>query len=100
MSIELKRVLNREFKSRGLAANKVAKQLNIPQSVLHGWISGSLPNGKNLHHIQSLSKFLGLTVSELLFGGETRDGSVMLFNSEFGDGETKYRLYVEKIKKE
>jgi hypothetical protein len=100
MSIELKKVLNKEFKARGLVANKVAKQLKIPQSVLHGWCTGSLPNGKNLHHIQALSAFLGLTVSELLFGNEDKSGATTLFNSEFRDGEMKYRLYVEKIKKD
>ena len=100
MSIELKRILNREFKSRGLVANKVAKSLGIPQSVLHGWISGSLPNGKNLHHIQALSNFLGLSVSELLFGGENSSGSEILFHNEFRDGDSKYKLTVEKIKKD
>lgn len=99
MSVELKKVLNREFKTRGLLVNKVARACKIPQSVLHGWCSGVKPSAKNLHHILSLSSFLGISVSELLFDdGERKTDSKILFNSEFCDGEARYKLTVEKVK--
>ncbi|MBK8201522.1 MAG: helix-turn-helix transcriptional regulator [Bdellovibrionales bacterium] len=101
MKIELQQVLKRELKSKHLTINGLARECKIPVSVLHSWIQGVLPSAKNLHHIASLAKFLELPVSVILFDrDEAKPNATVLFNSEFADGEHKYRLSVEKIKKE
>lgn len=100
MKIELKNVLKREMKTRNLTTNSLAKKCGIPVSVLHGWLQGVLPSAKNLHHISTLAKFLEVPVSVLLFNQfEAHPDRLVLFNSEFADGDHKYRLSVEKIKK-
>lgn len=100
MKIQLQQVLKREIKSRGASINSVAKACKVPLSVLHGWVNGVLPSAKNLHHVKSLSDYFGVPVSLLLFNTlEEKSNAVVLFNSEFSDGEIKYRLLVEKIKK-
>lgn len=100
MKVELQNVLKREIKDRHLTINALAIECEIPVSVLHSWVNGVLPSAKNLHHIGSLSKFLNLPVSVLLFNErEDRPETTILFNSEFADGDHKYRLSVEKIKK-
>lgn len=72
----------------------------MPQSVLHSWLQGVLPSARNLHHISTLSKFLEIPVSVLLFNQkENLSETTILFNSEFADGEHKYKLSIEKIKK-
>lgn len=99
MKVELQQVLKRELKNRHMTINGLAKACGIPLSVLHSWVQGVLPSAKNLHHIAELSKYLGLPISVLLFNRDERkpDATVM-FNSEFQDGEHRYRLSVEKIR--
>lgn len=98
MKIELQAVLKRELKQRRFSVNAVARQCNMPVSVLHSWVQGVLPSAKNLHYIAALSKCLDLPVAVLLFDqiDHTSDSTV-LFNSEFTDGGHRYRLSIEKI---
>lgn len=101
MKVELQLVLKRELKDRHLTINGLARECRIPVSVLHGWIQGVLPSAKNLHHIATLAKCLKLPVSVLLFNkNEATPDATVLFNSEFADGDHKYRLSVEKIRKD
>jgi predicted Holliday junction resolvase-like endonuclease len=102
MSIKLKEVLEQEFERRKLSINKVAKDCNIPISVLHGWVKdGAAPSGKNLHHIKSLSNYLAIPIDYMLFK-ENNDGPshLILFSSTFRDGDTQYKLIIEKVKGE
>lgn len=101
MKVELQTVLKRELKNRHLTINSVAQSCKVPVSVLHGWMNGVLPSAKNLHHVAVLAKFLGLPVSILLFNKiESTNESTTLFNSEFSDGDHKYRLSIVKVKKD
>jgi transcriptional regulator with XRE-family HTH domain len=101
MKVELQAVLKKELKSRRLTINGLARDCGIPASVLHGWLQGVLPSAKNLHHIAVLSKQLDIPVAILLFNkDESKPNSTVLFNSEFADGDHKYRLLVEKIRKD
>jgi hypothetical protein len=97
MSIKLKEILAKELERRNLSINHVARDCEIPVSVLHGWVHGTLPSAKNLHHIKTLSKYLGMRMDDMLFEEEQRS-SLILFTSTFMDGDTQYKLTVEKIK--
>ncbi len=100
MKIYLQQVLKRELKTRGESVNALSRACGIPVSVLHGWTTGVLPSAKNLHHIQSLSDYLGISVSVLLFNRrDEKSEAAVLFSSEFADGDMKYRLLVEKVKR-
>ena len=100
MKVELQQVLKRELKIRHMTINGLARECSIPVSVLHSWLQGVLPSAKNLHHIATLARVLGLPVSVLLFNkDEDKPNTTTLFNSEFADGDHKYKLSVEKIRK-
>jgi hypothetical protein len=100
MRVHLREVLKRQLKSRNESVNAVARNCGIPLSVLHGWLHGVLPSAKNLHHIQTLSQYLDVEISMLLFNVRNeKSDSTVLFSSEFKDGDLKYRLLVEKIRK-
>lgn len=99
MTIKLKEILQSEFERRNLSINQVANDCNIPSSVLHGWFHGSLPSAKNLHHIQTLAEYLGLQVDRMLFDTKKeKESRLILFSSTFRDGDTQYKLTIEKIK--
>ena len=100
MKVELQQVLKRELKNRHMTINALAKACGIPISVLHSWVQGVLPSAKNLHLVAELAKHLNLPVSVVLFNRDERTtDTTVLFNSEFADGDHKYRLSVEKIRK-
>lgn len=99
--IRLAEALSREIEERDMTVSKLAKECKIPISVLHGWINGTSPSAKNIHHLYSLCQYLDLSLDQLLFGVRTsmKDRSI-IFQSIFMDGENQYKLTVEKISKE
>lgn len=98
MKVVIQSVLKREMKNRLLTINKLARQCDIPASVLHGWVHGVLPSAKNLHHVATLAEYLHIPLSELLFDwDESKTNAKVLFESEFAAGDVHYRLLVEKI---
>lgn len=100
MDIQLAKVLKRELKNKGESITGIARSCNIPPSVLHGWTNGVAPSAKNLHHIKALSDYLQVPISVLLFNvSEEKSEDSVLFSSTFVDGNKKYRLTVERLKK-
>ena len=96
--IKIQDILKQELKVRKLTLNALAKECSIPPSVLHGWLNGTLPSAKNIHHIKTLSDFFDVSIEKLLFGEKQKEASrSILFQSTFTDGKTQYRLTVEKI---
>jgi transcriptional regulator with XRE-family HTH domain len=101
MKVQITTVLKRELKSRQMTIAALAKTCGIPVSVLHSWVGGVLPSARNLHHVAALAEHLELPVSVLLFDHEeNKKESIVLFKSEFADGDHQYRLSVEKIRKD
>ena len=100
MEIKLKDVLRRELKIRHLTIQTLAERCLIPKATLHGWSQGVLPSAKNIHHLKSLSDYLGLTLDSLLFNVKsehTKDS--ILFSTTFIDQDKRYRLVIEKLPK-
>lgn len=99
MEIKLKEVLRREFKSRSLTVNAVSVATKIPSSTLNAWVSaGQLPSAKNLGHLQTLSEYLNIPLSMLLFNKRDKESTEsVLFSTTFVDQDKRYRLVIEKI---
>jgi len=96
--IKLQEILKQELKVRKITLNALAKECLIPPSVLHGWLHGTLPSAKNLHHIKTLSEYLQISTDRILFGEKSKEQSKqVLFQSSFVDGKTQYRIVIEKI---
>jgi transcriptional regulator with XRE-family HTH domain len=94
--LKLAQVLQRELK--GKVISKVAKDLGLGVSLLHDWVSASrTPSARNLWQAKKLADHLGLTLEELLFDEKT--GRECLTSTLFRDGETQYRISIEKVKK-
>jgi transcriptional regulator with XRE-family HTH domain len=102
MSIKLNKILEKELKRRKLSITQLANDCGISVSVLHGWVKGTLPSAKNLHQIKTLSEHLKIPVDQMLFTGSDEDqrSHLILFSSTFRDGDTQYKLTIEKIKEE
>ena len=97
--VRLDSIIKAQLTARKMNANQLCKELSIPQSVMSGWLNGVAPSAKNLPLIKKLAEYFDLPVSILLFnekeGDENRPS--ILFSSTFKDGNTRYRLIIEKV---
>ena len=99
MKMRLKEALTRELKGRNISLRKLARDCDIPLSVLHGWVNGVSPSGKNIEHLLRLSERLGTSIDTLLFNAKSgRKDSTILLSFEFKDVEGSYNLTIEKMK--
>ncbi len=90
--------LKKALDANDQSITQLAKECKIPVSVLHGWLNGTLPSAKNLHHVIKLSTHLEVTFEELLFGHKgTQAQSTNVLICNFMDGGDKYRLIIQKI---
>lgn len=98
--MKLKDVLARELKNRNLSLRELSRRSDISTSVLHGWLNGVRPSGKNLESLARLSECLGVSLDTLLFNSRSlKKDSIILMTMEFKDGEGHYNLTIEKLKR-
>ncbi len=97
MKMYLQQNLRKNLRLRRETIYSVSKACGIPTSVLHGWTNGVLPSAKNLHHVWTLCEYLDIPLATMLFNKRIEKiNSFIVHDSEFTDGETKYRLFIEK----
>ena len=60
--------LTKLMDERGVTVSVTAKKIGMNKTTLHNYCNGTLP--RNLVSIVKLSDFLGVTLSELVFGHE------------------------------
>ena len=98
MEIQLKRVIARQLKNRGLSLNSLAKQSGIGASTIHNWMNSVNPTAGSLPKLLKLAAYLDLSISELLLDKPDKGSeNEILFQSTFKDDAHQYRLTIEKI---
>lgn len=97
MKIVLDKEMDAQMKLRKMSVSELSKRTRIPYSTLLDWKHGRKPSSKNIHLLLLLSNFFEITLSQLLFGISEEKNSDILFTSTFRDGNTTYKLTVEKI---
>jgi hypothetical protein len=71
--------------------------LNIPRSLLQDWVHNERkPSLANIEHVVSLSKFLGISLEELLLGQRLKSKTVSSIT--FSDDGREYRINIERLK--
>ena len=64
--MELKTILRKIIKEKGLTVVAVSRASKVPVQTLHGWLQGSDP--KNIRQLKSVADFLGVDLDYLCFG--------------------------------
>ncbi len=97
MEIKLQQVLTREMKNRSINITSLSRETQIPRTTLHDWLAGRLPSSKNVGYLYHLSTFFEVPLSVLLFDKkEEKSSSVIVFTSSFIEGESRFKITVEK----
>jgi transcriptional regulator with XRE-family HTH domain len=96
--IFLAEAIRREMKNRDISLTELSEETGIAKSTLHGWSTSAIPNGRNLHLVNRLCEYFKISLEELLFSQRTElSEDIIIFNTEFKDGEARYRFIVEKV---
>jgi transcriptional regulator with XRE-family HTH domain len=77
--------------------SQISDKLNIPRSLLQDWVHNERkPSLANIDHVVSLSKFLGISLEELLVGSIKKSNTVSSIT--FSDDGREYRINIERLK--
>jgi transcriptional regulator with XRE-family HTH domain len=77
--------------------SQISDKLNIPRSLLQDWVHNERkPSLANIDHVVSLSKFLGISLEELLVGSSQKSKTVSSIT--FSDDGREYRINIERLK--
>jgi transcriptional regulator with XRE-family HTH domain len=69
-SMELKTILKKLIKERGVTLTHVSRVTKVPLQTLHGWLQGSEP--KSLRQVKAVADSLGVDLDYLCFGIKPR----------------------------
>lgn len=95
MELKVSKILAQRLKGKNLSA--LAKELEMPRSMLHDWVKGKrIPSLNNIEHIKQLADHLGISLEELLTG--ERDDKKIISSILFQDDSRQYKISVERLK--
>lgn len=95
MELKVSKILAQRLKGENLSA--LAKELEMPRSMLHDWVKGNrIPSLNNIEHIKKLADYLGISLEELLTG-ET-DEKKVISSVLFQDESRQYKVSIERLK--
>jgi transcriptional regulator with XRE-family HTH domain len=69
-SMELKTILKKLIKERGITITHLSRSTKVPLQTLHGWLHGSEP--KSLRQVKAVADSLGVDLDYLCFGIKSR----------------------------
>ena len=94
MELKFSKILGIALKGKNISS--VAKELDIPRSLLHDWANSKrIPSLTNIEYIKRLADYLGLSLEEILIG-ETNKKTISSIS--FHDDLRQYRISVERLK--
>lgn len=95
MELKVSKILAQRLKGKNLSA--LAKELEMPRSMLHDWVKGKrIPSLNNIEYIKLLANHLGISLEELLTG--EKDDKKIISSILFQDDSRQYKIQVERIK--
>jgi transcriptional regulator with XRE-family HTH domain len=95
MELKFSKILAQRLKGKNLSA--LAKELEMPRSMLHDWVRGKrIPSLNNIEYIKLLADHLGISLEELLTG--EKDDKKIISSILFQDDSRQYKIQVERIK--
>jgi transcriptional regulator with XRE-family HTH domain len=83
--------LKKIFSEKKLSVTETAKSAGMHKSTLHGYCQGVIP--RNVIQLRDLAEFLGVDLSELLFGGGESAESL-----KATDIEGRYEISIRRIR--
>lgn len=64
--MELKSILKKSIKDKGITIAQLSRATKVPLQTLHGWLHGSEP--KSIRQVKAVADYLGVNLDYLCFG--------------------------------
>lgn len=93
--MELKTILKKLIKERGITITALSRSTKVPLQTLHGWLQGSEP--KSLKQVKSVADFLEVDLDYLCFGIEPKRQDIKDYKDEINAGI--FEVVLRRIKK-
>lgn len=94
-NMELKTILKKLIKEKGVTITALAKKTKVPLQTLHGWLQGSEP--KNLRQIKAVADFFEVDLDYICFGIEPKKTSFSDYQDEINAGV--FEVVLRRVKK-
>ncbi len=82
--MELKTILKKLIKEKGMTIAALSRSTKVPLQTLHGWLQGSEP--KSLKQVKKVADHLGVDLDYLCFGIEPKKPSFNDYQDEINAG--------------
>lgn len=93
--MELKTILKKLIKDKGVTITALAKKTKVPLQTIHGWLQGSEP--KNLRQVKKVADFFEVDLDYLCFGIEPKKTNITDYADEINAGI--FEVVLRRIKK-
>jgi len=93
--MQLKTILKRLIKEKGLTITGLSRTTKVPLQTLHGWLQGSEP--KSLRQVKAVADQLDVDLDYLCFGIESKNETFSTFKDEINAGI--FEVVLRRVKK-
>lgn len=93
--MELKTILKKLIKDKGITITALSKATKVPLQTIHGWLQGSEP--KSLRQVKKVADHLDVDLDYLCFGIEPKKTNFNDFREEINAGV--FEVVLRRIKK-
>jgi len=96
-SRELKSVLKKLIKEKGITIAHLSRASKVPLQTLHGWLQGSEP--KSLRQVKAVADVLGVDLDYLCFGIKPKNQSNQIENFQDEINAGVFEVVLRRVKK-
>ncbi|MES2770233.1 MAG: helix-turn-helix transcriptional regulator [Bdellovibrionota bacterium] len=95
--MDLKTILRKIIREKGLTITSLSKKSKVPVQTLHGWLSGSEP--KSIRQLKAVADCLGVDINYLCFGTKSKveADKLEVFKDEINAGI--FEVVLRRVKK-
>lgn len=93
--MELKMILKKLIKEKGITITALSKKTKVPLQTLHGWLQGSEP--KSLRQVKKVADFFEVDLDYLCFGIENKKTNFIDYQDEINAGI--FEVVLRRVKK-
>lgn len=94
-NMELKTILKKLIKEKGITITSLSRSTKVPLQTLHGWLQGSEP--KSLKQVKKVADYLKVDLDYLCFGIEPKAHTIKDYQEEINAGI--FEVVLRRVKK-
>jgi transcriptional regulator with XRE-family HTH domain len=95
--VELKIILRKIIREKGLTIAGLSRATKVPVQTLHGWLQGIEP--KSIRQVKAVADYLGVDLDYLCFGIKPKSENIKIENFENEINAGVFEVVLRRVKK-